>query len=155
MLDCLEVRCYGGHPVGTEISERTKTDSSTPSAGAFGVVEWRQIQSSSPHPCLYEIRRRQAASYESCGERPERAACDAGSIRVGSTELSRAARMNTPSPPKCLSTEIKDVTGSIIRLDQPSFDWLSIALGWLTSHFGGVSKGFSPAPPHLLLEYKK
>ncbi len=55
--------------------------------------------------------------------------------------------MNTRSPPNCLSTEIKDVTGSIIRLDQPSFDWLSIALGWPTSHFGGVSKGFSPAPP--------
>jgi hypothetical protein len=31
---------------------------------------------------------------------------------VGSTELSRAARMNTPTPPKCRSNERKDVTGS-------------------------------------------
>jgi hypothetical protein len=53
--------------------------------------------------------------------------------------------MNTPIPPKCLSIAINDVTGSMIRLDQPSFDWLSIALGWLTSLFGGVSKGVLPA----------
>jgi hypothetical protein len=31
--------------------------------------------------------------------------------------------MNTPIPPKCLSIEINDVIGSMIRLDQPSFDW--------------------------------
>jgi hypothetical protein len=29
--------------------------------------------------------------------------------------------MNTPTPPKCLSVEINDVTRSMIRLDQPSF----------------------------------
>jgi hypothetical protein len=36
---------------------------------------------------------------------------------VGSTELSRAARMNTPAPPRCRSIEINDVTGSMIRLE--------------------------------------
>jgi hypothetical protein len=36
---------------------------------------------------------------------------------VGSTELSRAARMNTPIPPKCLSIEMNDITRSMIRLD--------------------------------------
>ena len=39
--------------------------------------------------------------------------------RVGSTELSRAARMNTPTPPKCRSIEISDVTGPMIRLISP------------------------------------
>jgi hypothetical protein len=34
----------------------------------------------------------------------------------------------------------------MIRLDQPSFDWLAIALGWLTSLFEGVSKGVLPVP---------
>ena len=30
--------------------------------------------------------------------------------------------MNTPTPPRCLSMEINDVTCSMIRLDLPSFE---------------------------------
>ena len=42
--------------------------------------------------------------------------------------------------------EVSDVTGSMIRFNQPSFDWLSIVQYWLTSLFGGVSKGGLPVP---------
>ena len=38
-----------------------------------------------------------------------------------STELSRAARMNTPTPPKCLSIEINDVTGSAVAKEYEAY----------------------------------
>jgi len=56
--------------------------------------------------------------------------------RVGRRELSRAARMNTPTPPSCLSIEINDVTRSMMRLDLRSFD--GVILGRKVLRNGGV-----------------